>query len=79
MLNYLIFFGLLIIYLIISYYGMAFVILAGANIKNTNSVTLLALYLFFELIYTGKAVLFCLSILFFIPAFLFFDLLSLIF
>jgi hypothetical protein len=78
MLGYLILFGILILYLIVAYYAMAFVILAGVNLKNTNSITLLALHIFFELIYTGKAFLFCLSILFFIPAFLFFDFITLI-
>ena len=79
MLNYLIFFGILIFYLILAYYGMAFVILSGANIKNTNSITLLALYLFSEMIYTKETILFNVSILFFIPAFLLFDFITLIF
>lgn len=78
MVNYLIFFGILIIYLILAYYGMAFVILARSNIENSNSITLLGLQLFFKLIYTGNAFLFCLSILFFIPAFLLFDFITLI-
>jgi hypothetical protein len=64
--------------MILAYYGMAFVILATSNIQNNNSITLLALHLFFQLIYTGKAFLFSLSILFFIPAFLLFDFITFI-
>jgi hypothetical protein len=80
MLNYLILFGILIIYFLLAYYHMAFLIMANSGvIDKVNSMIELAFKSFFEMIYVPQLFLFAVSILFFLPAYFVFDLLNLIF